>query len=267
MEPSELSRPAFPAVHADTGALASMLVRRRPRAVRLLELEPRIAGGLAGQALATARDHVRVPYVDAPTGVWGLEALPASPFAVLVGEGKLLLSAEPGERGDVALVGPGDVLDPSRLERGAQCLVIEPARLALLDSRFQLAARAWPHLVSGLAAAIFESSREHRRLAATIKLPRIEDRMLGFMALAIARWGTVRPDGLVISLPVTHETLGRLVGARRPTVSLALADLERQGRLRRPRRGWWSMDAELVAELAPLLEDEHPSTPVIAEAG
>ena len=40
-------------------------------------------------------------------------------------------------------------------------------------------------------------------------------------------------DGIVLSLPLTQEQLGRLVGARRPTVSLALRSLRREARRRK----------------------------------
>jgi hypothetical protein len=53
------------------------------------------------------------------------------------------------------------------------------------------------------------------------------------------RFGRVCPDGIVFSLPVTHELLGRLVAARRPTVSLALAGLAEAGSLRRREHGDW----------------------------
>jgi CRP/FNR family transcriptional regulator, cyclic AMP receptor protein len=261
------SRSAQIAARDDAGARPTLMLRRRPRVVRLLELEPRIAGGLTGRALDTARKQVVVPYVDAPAGVWRPEPGSGRPLAVLVVEGKLLLSAGPGDSGDLSLIGPGDLVDIRSLEGGAQTRVIEPARLALLDGRFQLAARAWPQLVAGLAAAMFDSALEHRRLTAAMKLPRVEERLLSYMSLLITRWGKVRPDGLVVSLPVTHQTLGRLVGARRPTVTLALAALDREGLLRRLALGRWWMPVDTVAKRAPLFDDESMPSPVVAEAG
>jgi CRP/FNR family transcriptional regulator, cyclic AMP receptor protein len=43
----------------------------------------------------------------------------------------------------------------------------------------------------------------------------------------------VTGDGVVIGLRLTHEVLGCLVGARRPTVTLALKDLGAAGHVRR----------------------------------
>jgi CRP/FNR family transcriptional regulator, cyclic AMP receptor protein len=48
----------------------------------------------------------------------------------------------------------------------------------------------------------------------------------------------VRPDGTLVGLRLTHELIGYLVGARRPSVSTALGRLQRDGRLRREGRHW-----------------------------
>ena len=46
------------------------------------------------------------------------------------------------------------------------------------------------------------------------------------------------PDGVVVPLQLTHEALGQLVGARRPTVTLALKMLCDRGAIERPDRSW-----------------------------
>ena len=76
----------------------------------------------------------------------------------------------------------------------------------------------------------------HRAIA---QLPRVDLRLLAFFAHLAERWGRVAPTGVVIPLHLTHETLGRLIGARRPTVSLALKDLAGDGLLQRREDGAW----------------------------
>lgn len=51
------------------------------------------------------------------------------------------------------------------------------------------------------------------------------------------RWGRVTPDGVIVPLKLTHEALGRLVGAQRPTVTLALGELVASGRVTRALTG------------------------------
>ena len=46
------------------------------------------------------------------------------------------------------------------------------------------------------------------------------------------RWGTVRTDGVLVPVSLTHATLSELIAARRQTVSSALGALERDGLVR-----------------------------------
>jgi CRP-like cAMP-binding protein len=61
------------------------------------------------------------------------------------------------------------------------------------------------------------------------------------------RAGRVTSDGTLIPIRLTHEALGKLVGARRPTVSLAMKELDAAGRVRRLADGTWLLPAEQAA--------------------
>ena len=63
------------------------------------------------------------------------------------------------------------------------------------------------------------------------QLPRVEDRVLAVLWLLAESWGHVTPAGVRLPLALTHETLGALIGARRPTVTLALRKLTDDGTL------------------------------------
>jgi hypothetical protein len=71
-------------------------------------------------------------------------------------------------------------------------------------------------------------------------LPRVEQRVLGLFWHLAERWGKVRPEGVVVELALTHELIGQLIGAQRPTISLALGALADDGLLQRrnPHGGW-----------------------------
>jgi CRP-like cAMP-binding protein len=74
---------------------------------------------------------------------------------------------------------------------------------------------------------------------AIMSLPRAEHRILALMWQLADRWGVVTVEGVAVRLELTHELLGRLTGARRPTVSLALHLLEEQRALSRAAPGVW----------------------------
>src|ERR1044071_7040469 len=110
--------------------------------------------------------------------------------------------------------------------------------LECLVTSFVMTARRWPKIVAALFGrlAAQEERREiHRALS---QLPRVEDRIHALLWLLAERWGRVTTDGMVLRLHLTHELIGQLVGAKRPTVSLALKELEESGGIVRRRDGW-----------------------------
>ena len=164
-------------------------------------------------------------------------------FAAVIIDGLLLHRLAIGEQPALRLLGRGDmitrsgglrtsVLSQSSFFAGAQL------GLALLDDRVLLAARRFPRLFAGLQARLGE---QHQRLAAQLaicQLPRVEDRLLSLMWLLAETWGRVTSSGTVLPMALTHDALGELVGARRPTVTLALKELSERGSLFRQDGEW-----------------------------
>jgi CRP-like cAMP-binding protein len=72
-----------------------------------------------------------------------------------------------------------------------------------------------------------------------LSAPSIGERLLLLFALYGERWGKVTPRGVRIDLPLTHQLLANLCGARRPTVSIALQSLSKEGFLARVSRDSW----------------------------
>jgi CRP-like cAMP-binding protein len=69
-------------------------------------------------------------------------------------------------------------------------------------------------------------------------ITRVDQRLLLFFWYAAGRWGRVGPDGTRVPFDLTHELLGELVGARRPSVTSALGELRDRGELERSSDGW-----------------------------
>ena len=63
--------------------------------------------------------------------------------------------------------------------------------------------------------------------------PRVDARLLHLLWQLADRWGRVTPQGVSIPLRLTHELLADLVAAQRPSVTLSLQQLERQGEITR----------------------------------
>jgi hypothetical protein len=217
--------------------------------VRILDEDPDLAAGLredelaAATRVALARAHVleRGPWTpprDAPAG--------AGAIGLLVLGGLMMRSIEIGDRCSTELLGEGDLLRPWErdTEEGfvpsrVRWTVLEPARVAVLDARFAAATAAWPAIASALVGRALRRSRRQGIFATLSHMNRVDQRVLLAFWYFAERWGRVRPDGILVRLPVTHEQLGALVGARRPSVTTALSALGEAGLLTGVARGEW----------------------------
>ncbi|MGI8904518.1 MAG: Crp/Fnr family transcriptional regulator [Solirubrobacteraceae bacterium] len=156
----------------------------------------------------------------------------------------------------VELLGPGDVLRPwrwdadgSHVQAEVGWVVLEPARLAVLDHGLVTRMTPWPQL--GLELFSRGTRRAHS-LAVALAIahhPRVDDRLLLTLWHVAERWGRVSPDGIVVPLPLSHQRLADLVGAHRPSVTAALGDLARAGALSRRERGAWTLHGPPPAHL------------------
>jgi CRP/FNR family transcriptional regulator, cyclic AMP receptor protein len=205
-------------------------------------------------------EHVLVvPHRDLPDGQWSPDAILGDgerPFAALLLRGLVTHDLILAGRCSANLLGPGDLFRPWRsadtsLPCDARWTATGGAAIALLDERFATAARRWP----GLSAVVYERMAEQLDAAAVraaiVALPRVEERILAIFWQLADRRGVVRPDGVVVRLAVTHALIGRLVGARRPTVSLALQALAEDGLLRREAPNAWLLHHDSFAALGP----------------
>jgi CRP-like cAMP-binding protein len=233
--PASPPPPAAPA-----RSLRALRAEGRLDAVALLDADPDLAAHLGPADVAMARRVLVAARMRLPAGACAFPVELRAAIALLVVSGMLIRHSESYGRPDAELYGPGDLVD-ARLagEPTSSWRVLTPSRMAVVDHRLLIAARRWPLLTAGLSRRIFDGHREHQRLAAIRALPTVETRLLAFLSHVASRWGRVTTAGVVVALPVTHKVLGQLVGARRPTVSLALVTLGDAGLLTRLPDGRW----------------------------
>ena len=108
----------------------------------------------------------------------------------------------------------------SACEIGWRALV--PARFAMLDAGFAERVRPWPEITQVLLRRAGRRARNLNVQRAIAAQPRLEVRLALLLWHLAARWGKVEPGGIRLPVPFTHQLLGRLVGAERPSVSHAL---------------------------------------------
>jgi hypothetical protein len=141
------------------------------------------------------------------------------------------------------LLGEGDLLRPwqgedSPLEWTTGWRVLEPARLAILDADAARRMAPYPELTGRLVGRALQRARNLAINMAIVHQARVADRLRILLWHLAERWGRVRTEGVVLTLPITHTVLADLVAARRPTVTTALAELSRQGLVEGTDSGW-----------------------------
>ena len=156
-----------------------------------------------------------------------------------------------GHRSCAELLGAGDLLRPSQdgtpellAPFSVSWRVIEPLMLAMLDNRFAARASRFPEMTGEIVSRSLDRSRLLARMLAVAQLPRVDTRLLIAMWHLSERWGTVRPEGRVLPGFLSHELLGWIVGARRPSVTTALGQLSQKGLVKRQPDGTWLLGDE-----------------------
>ena len=174
-------------------------------------------------------------------------------FDFLIIDGVVLKETTLAHRSALELLGPADFLAPplTRLRQAesralSHYLAHGPASLAVIDGRFRQAARRWPGLFDILHDRLGQQTHRTSMHLAMMHLPRIEDRIMTLFADLAERLGRMTTDGVVIDLSLTHELIGRLVGSRRPSVTLALQTLDSEGLLIRLDRDRWKLTPSAV---------------------
>ncbi|MGO9902134.1 MAG: helix-turn-helix domain-containing protein [Solirubrobacteraceae bacterium] len=165
-------------------------------------------------------------------------------FAALVLDGMLLQSLSVGGHGGIRLIGPGDLLsliEPPRsgLLSSGSCRTTVATRVVLFEREILLAARRWPLLVAGLHARAADQANRLLAQMLICQMPRVDERVLSLLWLLAESWGQLTPAGMKLPVVLTHGTIGGLIGARRPTVTLAIGELVDRGALLRQEGGGW----------------------------
>src|SRR6185295_15864993 len=116
--------------------------------------------------------------------------------------------------------------------------VLSEVRLALLDRRWSERMAPYPDISVAMAARAMLRARRLANILTIALHPKLEERLRLLMWELADRYGRVHTDGVHVDLPLTHELISELAGARRPSVSSALSRLERSGVIERHGSGW-----------------------------
>jgi CRP-like cAMP-binding protein len=250
--------------------------------LRLLESDPDLAEHIPPADLPLARRSVTARTLVLEPGPWDpseISAVTETPARALVVQGLLARDVVVAGRRSRQLLGPGHPLgrtaaSSTLLPAAVRWTAIEKTVLALLGRAWLAAIARWPGLAVAMndrIALLAERLAVHQAIS---QLPRVEDRLFAVLLHLAEDWGTVTPEGVQLDLGLTHKELGQLVGAERPTVSLALTGLAESRAVRRQDSGWL-LDPSAVKRWGGPPDEppksrrgprRHPRTPLFLDA-
>src|SRR6478752_3105343 len=223
----------------------------------LLELDPELGQLLTAERREAAEHELRVRVSTFPVGEWdGGRLTDADPMhlGLLLVDGVLAREVVLGDTVSTELLGPGDILRPWHLEGPPELLpvvvrwnALSGVRLGLIDRRVAVALGRFPEVSAVIVDRLSERAQRLAVTQAISQLNRVDRRLLALFWHLAERWGRVSRDGIAVPLVLSHRLIGELIGARRPTVSTALAELARDGQLVRRDDGTWLLTGEPIA--------------------
>ncbi len=235
-------------------------LEQTPSAISLLDADPDLGTGLDEQNYEAARRHALARVIDVSAPTWDPREIAQQAEDGWVGlfvlSGLMMRRVTVGKRAACELFGPGDLIRPwdadgeyDPLPISVDWLILQAGRLAVLDTAFAVRTARWPSINGRLISRVAQRARYLALTQAVTHLPRTHPRLLMLFWLLAERWGRVSPDGVYVTLPLTHQTLAMLVGSHRPTVTIALQRLARAGLLRRERTNQWLLTSRAIEYL------------------
>ena len=220
----------------------------RTPVVSLADLLPDVMSSIPEDDRALAERALLAPRLAARDDdlVDVLAAAPADAFGFLLIDGVVLKETALATRSALEVLNAGDILAPALSDarqygsRAVSRYVAHgPVSLAVLGDRFRAASRRWPEVGDDLHDRLARQTHRASAHLAMLHASRVEDRIVLLFADLAERCGRMTTDGIVIEISLTHDVIGRLVGAQRPTVTLALQTLAGAGSLCRGGRDRW----------------------------
>jgi CRP/FNR family transcriptional regulator, cyclic AMP receptor protein len=212
---------------------------------RVLEEDPDLAEAVPVGRRQQAIESFVAPVVIVPTGLWMPPPAPdPGATGMLILDGLLIRKIAVGDRYSVVLLGVGDVIQPWTAVIGhdghqhPDWVAFTRTRLAMLDGNFTRLLGQFPELAPTLVERVVQRSRDIAMNMAIASHTRVDTRLHMLLWSMASRWGRIRPDGVLLPLRLTHQVLGELVAARRPTVTTALSELAEQGLIQPVEDGW-----------------------------
>lgn len=226
----------------DNGAPSALILRE----------DPDLAQGLTDVDRRAAFSLFRATVHHVPGPTWEPSELDrGSSFGYLILDGLLGRRVRIGRTVGTELLSYGDIVRPwdeppiwELIPAELDWRVFTPVRVAVLDERITALIGRRPQLLVNFSERLLRRVRAASYLMVASHLPRVEDRVLATLWHLASCWGRVTAEGVCIPFRLTHELLGEIVGAHRPSVTVAMQNLQSRGLLLRREDGRYCLVGE-----------------------
>ena len=218
-------------------------------------MDPGLAFGLSADHRRALAPALRARVIRADPGDWSLPVFdPAKTLGLLVLDGLVGRRIRVGPGVALELIGDGELLRPwpavdeqAPISTQLEWQMLAPTRLAVLDERVTSVLGRRPELLIAVADHLARRIHSVSHQLAISHLGRVEDRLLGSLWQIAGVSGRVTPNGVRIPFRLTHEILAEVVGARRPSVTVAMQELARRGEVVRNPQGEYVLSQQPAA--------------------
>ena len=219
--------------------------RRAQQVAFILAEDPELGEGLPPHIRRAATELLRARVIVVNRPRWQPPELePRTTYGLLLLDGLIGRRIRIGRAVSTELLSAGDILRPweepclwSLIPPEVDWRVFRPTRVAILDERVTKIICSRPELVIAFSARLYRRARHAEYIMAVSHLPKVEHKLLATLWHLASNWGRVTPDGIHVPFRLTHEVLGEILGAKRPSVTTAMTHLQRRGEVAISSRG------------------------------
>jgi CRP-like cAMP-binding protein len=176
-------------------------------------------------------------------------------YVIVDGKVKLGQTSSDGRETLLGVLGPGEMFgelslfDPGARTSTATALT-DVVVLGLSHDQLLPWLAGRPEVASALLQALARRIRRTNEAMADLVFSDVPGRVAKALMDLGEKFGTVTPDGLMVTHDMTQEELAQLVGASRETVNKALADFAQRGWIRLESRQVLILDVERLGKRA-----------------
>jgi CRP-like cAMP-binding protein len=176
-------------------------------------------------------------------------------YVILEGKVKLGQTSSDGRESLLGVLGPGEMFgELSLFDPGMRTSTATALTDAVVLGMGNEQLRPWlagrPEVAAALLQALARRLRRTNEAMADLVFSDVPGRVAKALMDLGEKFGTVTPDGLMVTHDMTQEELAQLVGASRETVNKALADFAQRGWIRLETRQVLILDVERLGRRA-----------------